>query len=253
MQGLDMVGMMLYKRFFRHMANVYRDGMDKNLLVIEKDYEMVCSQWLGLKPASKRALIERQLGKRLEALKACRLLRECRIEERARGKGFKIVAFAGTGFFADYENIYRRRLPSAAPAPLEPEPLVYLHEFHKQLGHERQEFGPKEVTYVRELLERYGDDGVRSLMAYGLAEGRKTSFHNMQWFGVLSIYEGEWKVQRKKQEKAQQAQAVIASCPVCDEAGMLEFEDGAVTPCPHDLQKIAHVHRKRPIRGFHEA
>jgi hypothetical protein len=167
--------------------------MNKDLLVIEKNYEQVCSQWLGLKPAKKRALIVRQLGKRLEALRACRLLRECRIAERARGQGFKLVAFAGTGFFSDYENIYRRRLQAPSPIPHEPEPLVYLHEFHKQLGHDRQEFAPKEVTYVRELLERYGDEGVRSLMTYGLSEGREASFHNMQWFGVLSIYEGEWK------------------------------------------------------------
>src|SRR5215212_1813073 len=176
MQGLDIVGMMLYKRFFRHMANIYREGMDKSRLVLEKDYDVVCSQWLNLTPTRKRALIERQLGKRLEALKACRLLRECRIEERANGKGFKIVAYAGQGFFADYENIYVRKTPVVPALPIAPEPLVYLHEFHKQLGHDRQEFTPKEVAYARDLLARYGDQGVRDFMVFGLEKIREKKF-----------------------------------------------------------------------------
>jgi hypothetical protein len=252
MRGLDMVGMMLYKRFFRHMANIYRDGMDRERLILEKDYEQVCTQWLGLKPAAKRALIERQLGKRLEALKACRLLRECRIEERVKGQGFKIVGYAGSGFFTDYENIYRRKFPASEPLLIELEPLIYLHDFHKQLGHEQEEFSPKEVAYVRDLLARYGDQGVRSLMAYGLAEARTTRFP-MQWFGALSVYEAKWQATERKKALAQQSQAVVASCPVCNEAGMFEFEDGSVGRCPHELPKLAHIHHQKPIRGFHEA
>jgi hypothetical protein len=253
MQGLDMVGMMLYKRFFRHMANVYRDGMDKSLLVLEKDYEQVCSQWLGLKPWAQLSRIQDQLGKRLEALKTCRLLRECRIEERVRGQGFKIVAYAGTGFFADYENIYRRRLPASVPALLSPEPLVYLNEFHKQLGHEKQDFSPKEVTCMREMLACYGDDGVRRFIDFGVKKAKATSF-DVQWFGGLrTLYEGEWQVTERKRAKAQESQAVIAFCAVCNEVGMLEFEDGSVGRCPHELTMISSIHRQKPVRGFHEA
>jgi hypothetical protein len=252
MQGLDMVGMMLFKRFFRHMANIYRDGMDKSRLVLEKDYEQVCTQWLGLKPRTQLSRIQDQLGKRLEALKACRLLRECRIEERAKGQGFKIVGYAGSGFFSDYENIYRRKLP-APEVPLSgPEPLIYLHEFHKQLGHEQEEFTPKEVAYVRELLARYSDQGVRSLMAFGLAEAQATRFP-MQWFGALSVYEAKWQAKEGKKAAAAQIQAAISACPVCNEVGIFEFEDGSVGRCPHELPKIAHIHRQKPIRGFHEA
>ena len=50
----------------------------------------------------------------------------------------------------------------------------------------------------------------------------------MQVFGGLSIYEGEWKAQHQKELKLKERQAVIASCPVCNEAGMLEFEDSTV-------------------------
>jgi hypothetical protein len=253
MQGLDMVGMMLYKRFFRHMANVYRDGMDKSRLVLEKDYEQVCAQWLGLKPRTQLSRINEQLGKRLEALKACRLLRECRIEERARGQGFKIVAYAGAGFFTDYENIYRRRLPASLPALSGPEPLVYLNDFHKQLGHDLQEFSPKEVDCMREMLTRYGDEGVRRFIAFGLKKVRETQF-DIQWFGgLVTLYQGAWEAQERKRAKAEQSQAAIASCPACNEAGMLEFEEDSVGQCPHDLAKIALIHEQKPIRGFHQA
>ncbi len=181
-------------------------------------------------------------------------MRECRIEERAGGQGFKIVAYPSQGFFADYENIYRRRLPPAAPGLLESEPLLYLNAFHKQLGHERQEFSPSEVAYVRDLLARYGDEGVRGLMAYGLSKARdpKSKF-DMNGFGALSVYEGEWKAQREKQAKAREIQAALALCEVCNEVGMLEFTDGTVGRCPHELSKLTLIHRQKPIRGFHQA
>ena len=58
MQGLDMAGMMLYKRLFRHLANIYREGTNKAELKFEKDYEQVCLTWLGLKPMRYYAEIE---------------------------------------------------------------------------------------------------------------------------------------------------------------------------------------------------
>src|SRR5215213_6096261 len=80
---------------------------------------------------------------------------------------WKVLAFPGHGFFADYENIYRKKLPKGDSPKLEPEPLVYLTEFHKQLGHPQEEFASKEVTYVRDLLGRYSDQAVRDLLAFG--------------------------------------------------------------------------------------
>jgi hypothetical protein len=251
MRGLDMVGMMLYKRLFRHMANVYRNG-NKEMLYIEKDYEVVCTTWLGLKPQKERTRIIKQLGKHLQALKDVRLLRECRIEPRVSGKGFKIVAFPGTGFFADYENIYVRKHAEAKPQKVEPEPLAYLIDFHKRLGHTQDEYAPKEVAYVRHLLSRFGEDGVRDFVDYGLSEAKKTSY-DMQWFGALSTYEPRWEAQQKKVAKAKERQAAVAACIVCNEAGMLEFDDGKVGQCPHDLKKIAHIHGVKLIRGFPRA
>jgi hypothetical protein len=252
MRGLDMIGMMLYKRFFRHMANVYQENMEKDALILEKDYKKVCTMWLGLKPRPQRSRIEAQLGKRFEALKERRLLRECRIEERVRGQGFKIVGYAGSGFFADYDHIYRKKLPKADPPSTTNEPLLYLADFHKQLGHEQTEFPAKEVAYARELLARYGDAGVRSFMAFGLAKARETQF-NMQWFGALSLYEGKWQAIERKQAQIKQTQAAIAACPACNEAGMIEFEDGSVCHCPHEPAKLAHIHRQKPIRGLRRA
>ncbi len=85
MRGLDMVGMMLYKRFFRHLSNIYHDGIARGTLKFEKDYEQVCTTWLGLRPMRYLSDIERQIGKHLDALKKVRLLRECRIEPRVDG------------------------------------------------------------------------------------------------------------------------------------------------------------------------
>jgi hypothetical protein len=91
-------------------------------------------------------------------------------------------------------------------------------------------------------------------MAFGLTKAREPkSKFDMQVFGGLSVYEGEWKAQHQKELKLKERQALIASCPVCNEAGMLEFEDGTVGRCPHDPVMVAHIHREKPIRGFHQA
>ena len=91
-------------------------------------------------------------------------------------------------------------------------------------------------------------------MAYGLTRaGEPKSKFDMHGFGALSVYEGEWKAQREKQAKAEACQAAMANCPVCNEAGMLEFEDGTVGRCPHQITTIAQIHRQKPIRGFHQA
>src|SRR5690242_18006187 len=103
------------------------------------------------------------------------------------------------------------------------------------------------VSCARELLERYGDAALRELIHFSLSEARKTNF-DMQWFGALSLYEGKWQATHQKKVKAQERQAAIAACLSCNEVGMLEFVDGAVGQCPHDEQKIAIIHRQKPIR-----
>jgi len=195
------------------------------------------------------AEIERQLGRRLEALKRVRLLRECRIEAKADGTGFKLVGFAGAGFFADYENIYRRKLALASPQHHDHEPLIVLAEFRRRLGHEQHEFPPKEVAYARELLLRYGESAVRDLMDFAIEQATQTKFP-MQWFGALNLYESKWHAKWQQRAKVQERQAAVAACRACNEAGMLEFEDSTVTPCPHEPEKIAFIHRHKPIRGY---
>lgn len=252
MQGLDIVGMMLYKRFFRHMANIYREGMDKNKLMLERDYEAVCKKWLSLTPQTEPKRILKQLGKHLQALKDVRLLREWRIEPRATGSGFKIVAYAGQGFFSDYEKMYVHKQPSPETSTGDTEPLRYLIDFHRRLGHDQEEFSSKEVEYVRKLLSRYGDDGVRDFIAFGIEEAPNTKY-DMQTFGALSTFEGKWKALRAKRLKAQERRAAIAACGVCNEVGMLEFENGAVAECPHEPQQLAIIHGHKPIRRFRPA
>src|SRR4051812_5576397 len=253
LQGLDMVGMMLYKRFFRHWANIYQPGKahDKLLaqdkLVFDKDYSPICTTWLGLKPFTQESRIRDQL-RSMNDLRARRLLRDWQLTRGKEGQ-WKVLAYPGAGFFADYESMYVRKQPTAAPAADTLEPLVYLHDFHKALGHEQDAFAPKEVAYARDLLARYGEAGVHDFMQFGLGEARKTNF-DMQWFGALSLYESKWQATYQKKAKAQERQAAIASCPACNEVGMLEFEDGMVGQCPHQLQRIALIHRHKPIRGY---
>ncbi len=252
MRGLDMVGMMLYKRFFRHLANIYREGTDRNALKFEKDYEQLVTVWLGLKPEKYKSRIVWQLGKSLDGLKMARLLRDWSVEPKADGTGFKVVGYAGSGFFRDYEDIYRRPLPCPAPRPAEPEPLMLVANFHRQLGHNHDEFPVKEVAYARQLLSRYAPAEIEDLIAFAVAEAQKTNFH-MQWFGAVSTYEVRWKAQRAQRHAARAAQAAIVACRFCNEHGFLEFADGSVGLCPHDAARVAVIHAQKPVRGFHQA
>jgi hypothetical protein len=252
MRDLDMVAAMLYKRFFRHLANIYHEGMDKNALKLEKDYEQVCTTWLNLKPYEQRSRIEKQLKKHLEALKRVRLLRECRIEPKADGSGFKIVGYAGAGFFHDYESIYRRALapPGTTPPAL---PLSYVADFHRTLGHDHEEFTTREVSYARELLTHYGADGLRSFIQAAIGYARETNFA-MHSFGALSVYEARWNATRKAAAAQEARELIVASCAFCNDQGLLEFADGtAVMPCPHEAATVARIHEKRPLRDFFEA
>jgi hypothetical protein len=250
MRGLSMVGMMLYKRLFRHMANVYRDGMARDHLIFDKDYEPICTTWLGLKPHTQKSRIVEQL-RSLDDLMAHRLLRAWKVTKGKKGQ-WKVVAYPGTGFFADYEHIYKRKPATVEPLPAQPEPLAYLTDFHRQLGNEQEEFAPKEVAYVRELLKRYNDEELRDFMSFGIAQARATHFP-VQWFGALALYEGKWQAQRQKKLRSSARQSAVASCSFCNEQGVFEFDDGSVAVCPHSAVRLAHIHRQKPIRSFHEA
>jgi hypothetical protein len=247
MQGLDMVGMMLYKRFFRHWANIYHPKMAQDKLIFDKDYVPICATWLNLKPFAQESRIREQL-RSMNDLVERRLLRDWQLTRGKEGQ-FKVVAFPGTGFFKDYENMYTRKQAVSTPQGDAREPLVYLHDFHMALGHDQDAFAPKEVAYARELLERYGNAAVRELMHFGLSEARKTNF-DMQWFGALSLYEGKWQAAHQKKRRAQERQAAIVACPYCDERGLLETEEGTALYCPHDREKIACFHAQKAIRGY---
>jgi hypothetical protein len=224
--------------------------MNPDELIFDKNYVPICTTWLNLKPFTQKSRIEEQL-RSLDDLVERRLLRAWKIIKGKEGQ-WKVIAYPGTGFFADYENMYRRKGPTREPQQVEPEPLMFLRDFHKQLGREQEEFAPKEVSYVRSLLSRYGQDGLREFMSFGLAEANKTKF-DMQWFGALSLYEGKWQATHQKKRKIQERQAATAACCACNDVGMLEFEDGTVGHCPHEVQKLSRIHTQKPIRGFSPA
>src|SRR5690349_5976574 len=49
--SLETIGMVLYKRVFFHLSNIYSPNKARSTLVYEKDYQDICAEWLGgLKP-----------------------------------------------------------------------------------------------------------------------------------------------------------------------------------------------------------
>jgi hypothetical protein len=97
--------MVLYKRIFFHLSNIYQPNKGRSTLVIEKDYIDVCTEWLGgLKPEKYASRVLQQLGKHFEGLKATRLIRRYEVKTRADGKGLKLVFHPGEGFLKTILN-----------------------------------------------------------------------------------------------------------------------------------------------------
>ncbi|WP_214646887.1 hypothetical protein, partial [Mycobacterium tuberculosis] len=66
MRTLDTIAIALYKRLFFHLSNTYRPSTARSTFKFEKDYEVICREWLGgLKPEKYKSRIEKQLGKHL--------------------------------------------------------------------------------------------------------------------------------------------------------------------------------------------
>ncbi len=129
---------------------------------------------------------------------------------------------------------------------------MYLADFHRRLGRGQEEFAPKEVACARQLLSRYTPAEVRDLIDYALRRARETNF-DMQWFGALSLYEAQWQAERRVLGAAAERQSAVAACRFCNEHGYLEFADGSVGSCPHDLGKVARINAHKPVRGYHQA
>lgn len=251
---LDPRGMVLYKRIFYHFSCLYEPAKAHRDLKLEKDYARVCDEWLGgMKPERYHARIEKQLGKTLALLRQSGLVRSCRIERRAKGEGFKLVARPGKGFFEDYRRFYlTRQQPqlrfsqTAAHRNIE-QPLELVAHFHRLLGREGNRFDEKETAYASELLERFSEPDVRDLIEYAVAQARETGFP-MCWFGALKVHLAQWERDRSRQQARAGRAATIAACSFCDENGKVFLKKGTDAPtaleCPHSAVAIREIEER---------
>jgi len=256
---LDTIGMVLYKRVFFHFSNLNHHSKPRDELIFEKDYEMICQEWLGgLKPEKyKSRILHNQLGRHLNGLKNTRLIRKYEIKPRANGIGFKIVFYPGQGFFDDYQAYYlekqqpQLRFKQASGVRYIQQPLELVAYFHKRLGREQTTFHQKETAYASKLLEQYSYNEVRELIDYAISEAHQTNF-SMQFFGAIKQYVSHWRANREMREARHRRQQIIFACPYCDESGHFIVKDHtgafAAHPCPHDIEQIAEIEDRTGLR-----
>lgn len=258
---LDTLGLVLYKRVFFHLSNLMHEHARQSALHFTKDYEAICSEWLGgLKPLRYKAhILKDQLGRHLEALKATGLIRRYGLEKNAAGDGFNLSLYPGKGFFEDYQHYYldrqQPRLRFRAVAELtEVKALELVAYFHRMFGRlERTRFEDHETTYADELLATHTEAEVRDLIDFAAAEAPKTKWEPL-FFGSLKRFTEEWGASRSRaQERDRRARAVEA-CPLCNRSGFLELKEEPtgrilVHPCPHNVDQVGkiedHLHAYR--------
>jgi len=229
--ALDPIAAVLYKRLFYHFSNTYTPRRARSTLKFEKDYEDICREWLGgLKPEKYKSRIEKQLGRYLADVHATGIISSFEIAERTKGVGFKLVFHPGDAFFADYERFYLRAQDATASKrvareTLNPQPLQLVSYFHKLLGHEGDTFTEKETAQASELLHRYSEPEVRSLIDYAVERFKETRF-TPSFFGAILTHQPSWSTHLTERQEAAARQAAKANCPICKGEGWLMVDDG---------------------------
>lgn len=206
----------LYKRLYLHFSNLYENKYDRASLRFEKDYEQMCGEWLGgLAVHRHKSRIGQQLDPHLKTLIARGLLRSATIEKRSDGDGFKVSFRPGREFFEDYAYFYNRskgrllQFQHSTDRFHIQKPLELAAHFYKRLkGVESLDtniFSAKDTDFLRELEEQFGDDGVRDLIDYAIAEAPKTKFA-MQTVHAIRQYIPAWQAEKEQRAAAREQQ-----------------------------------------------
>lgn len=211
LEALEPVQAALYKRLYLHLCNIYeKNGLKKDTLTFEKDYEAICAEWLGgLSPQKYKSDIMKQLKPHLESLAKSGLLRSYAVEARAKGQGFKIIFRPGKGFFLDYEHFYRIRNVRQLQFKNTSNQLDYhdpidvvLAFFSKAKGVPREEdsLDKGDIEYARELITKYGKPETMAFIDYAVEKATRTKF-DMQTFRALKTYTGQWDANQVERER----------------------------------------------------
>jgi hypothetical protein len=247
LSALDPMGMVLYKRIFFYLSLLQHRKTPKHQLIVHKDYDAVCQEWLGgLKPEAYKSRIDKQLGKRFRDITKTTLTRSCGVEHRANGQGFKLVARPGKGFFEDYEEYYEKQqrqfqFSHAVSSRYIQQPMELVAYFHERLDHKHTRFEEHELQCASELLEGFSYADLRDFVEYAVAEAKRTSFE-MKYFGAAKQYVRAWDADRERRAARERRQAAVKACPHCDETGhlILRNPEGSFTArlCAHDYRDI---------------
>jgi hypothetical protein len=217
MEELAPIGVALFKRLFFHFSNLYSLKRTKNF-TYTKSYASMCTTWLGgLKVLPyKSKILQDQLGKHLDALKATSLISDFLIEKNSKGDGFNAVFMPGEGFFEDYERFYLKHFEidqeyhRNEERKKQEQPLRLVEKFYQNLYHRGDLSGmvilDKEIDYAKTLLETYSTEEVTDLIFYTLDTASSTKFP-IRSFGGVKVYLNAWlaeKATRAKQAAMEQ-------------------------------------------------
>jgi Replication initiator protein A len=213
LRRLEPLGMALFKRLYYNFSLLF-DGKNGDIR-FTKNYGDICRTWLGgLRELRYKSNIEKdQLGRHLKMLRTVGLIRKYEIERNAKGDGFNLTFYPGTGFFRDYETFYTQahqnqlQFRFAADRHTIQAPLELVEFFYKRLyGVERldaQLVSPKETALAAELIEQHGLSGARDLIEFALEAAPTTGF-SMKTFGAVRTYLGEWGAARERRAQARE-------------------------------------------------
>jgi hypothetical protein len=212
LQALEPIGIALYKHLFYHFSNIYSGRKHQNFSY-NKNYADICNVWLGgLKVLPFRSkILQEQLGRHLEGLKAIKLIRDYTLEKNAKGDGFTLELSPGSGFFEDFEHFYKHPLNKSMQSheivddrKLQ-EPLAVVHYFYSKLYPDqhstRSIYSDKEADFAKSLLETYTEVEIGDLVDFTIEEAGKSQFQ-IKTFGGIRGFIAPWLAAREARAAA---------------------------------------------------
>ena len=206
MQELEPIGAALYKHLFYHFSNIYSTKKRKEFFY-NKDYADICTTWLGgLKVLRFRSkIVKEQLGRHLDALKQIKLIKNYSLEQNAKGDGFTLCFYPGSGFFDDYLHFYEKQLQFSMPFrkaadDQHEEPLLLVHYFYSKLYPTQTGMqticSDKETDLAQSLLQTYTKQEIKDLIDYTVEEAQRTQFM-IRTFGGVRGFVKPWLAERE--------------------------------------------------------